>query len=118
VYRPAADASDPHPICAPARPAKRGGGDLQVTLTEETAAQPPRPSAEESLNDALVRLRRYHPRTHLIVEMHYRFGSTAQEIAEAVCVSVRTVERELSFGRGWLEGEIKGEYNHDAAGNC
>jgi RNA polymerase sigma factor (TIGR02999 family) len=90
------------------RAAKRDGGEVQSGLNEAAAFEPPRPAPEEALSDALSRLRRYRPRTHLIVEMHYRFGSTVQEIAETVHLSVRTVERELRVGRGWLELELKG----------
>jgi hypothetical protein len=40
--------------------------------------------------------------------MRYRFGSTICEVADATGLSVRTVERELSLARAWLERETFG----------
>lgn len=87
--------------------AKRGGSDMPVQLSEDSAVLFAPSRTEEALEDALVRLRRFEPRQHLIVEMHYRSGATVQEIAAATGVSGRTVERELKLARTWLEQELR-----------
>jgi DNA-directed RNA polymerase specialized sigma24 family protein len=55
---------------------------------------------------ALQELRRRAPRAHLVVEMYYRGGYSPAEIADAILVSARTVERELSVGRAWLQRQL------------
>jgi RNA polymerase sigma factor (TIGR02999 family) len=91
------------------RAAKRGSGRVTPFDEEATVADRPAASPAEALEEALTVLRRLHPRRHLMVEMHYRGGSTVQEVAEATAVSQRTVERELQCAREWLEHEIWGE---------
>lgn len=86
--------------------AKRGGGSRWTLLDEEMAPAPQRTTVEETLEEALGRLRRIEPRRHLVMEMRYRSGSTVDEIACLTGLSVRTVERELSLGRSWLEQAV------------
>lgn len=91
------------------RSAKRGGGAAAITLTDEHAAcrggQAASPA--DALEEALAHLHRLQPRRHLMVEMHFRFGCTVREVAEATNASIRTVERELSLARVWLEQQIQ-----------
>lgn len=90
--------------------AKRGGEEQPVALDDNDAVLQHSPGgAEEALEDALERLRRFEPRRHLIIEMRYQFGASVQEIAGAVKLSARTVERELSLARDWLEQETFGK---------
>jgi RNA polymerase sigma factor (TIGR02999 family) len=84
---------------------KRGGPETALPLETEIAA-PDRASAGFDVEAALNALRRRAPRTHLIVEMHYRGGYSAREIAEVLETSLRTVERELKSGRGWIESQL------------
>jgi RNA polymerase sigma factor (TIGR02999 family) len=87
--------------------AKRGGNAVQVALDDACVTPPTLTSEEDALEEALARLRRLSPRRHLIVEMHYRGGCSVPEVAAAAGVSIRTVERELSLARAWLEREIR-----------
>lgn len=86
--------------------AKRGGGCRLTLLDEQQVPAPQRTSVEEALDEALERLRRLEPRRHLVLEMRYRSGSTVDEIARITGLSIRTVERELSLGRSWLEKAV------------
>jgi RNA polymerase sigma factor (TIGR02999 family) len=84
---------------------KRGGPEPAIALEADVAAADLRPAGVD-LETALEILRRRSPRTHLIVEMHYRGGYAVREIAEVLQTSVRTVERELALGRGWIESQL------------
>lgn len=91
------------------RGALRRGGDAAVTQLDETTTPSTMPRVNTDLEYALDQLRRQSPRTHLILEMHYRAGYSVQEIANATGVSGRTVERELTTGRTWLEERLGGK---------
>jgi RNA polymerase sigma-70 factor (ECF subfamily) len=88
---------------------KRGGQNVRIPLEEDRVPAPQPTSAAEALDEALERLRRFEPRRFLIIEMRYQFGSSVHEIAAATKLSVRTVERELTLGRAWLEQAVFGE---------
>ena len=83
---------------------KRGGAGNPVTLDEGMTITDPTRGMD--LEDALERLRRRDPRRHLVIEMHYRGGYSVAEIAEALAVSGRSIERDLQAGRSWLEHEL------------
>jgi RNA polymerase sigma factor (TIGR02999 family) len=84
---------------------KRRGPETALGREADFAAPGPS-SAGLDVETALDALRRRSPRTHLIVEMHYRGGYAAREIAEVLQTSLRTVERELTSGRGWIESQL------------
>ena len=54
----------------------------------------------------MTRLEREDPRKGRIVELRYFAGLTGQETAEALGVSVGTIEREWRFIRAWLQAEL------------
>jgi len=90
--------------------AKRGG--TLVTLEEgignqrSTATQ-----AEEILavDEALARLDRLDPQQARVVELRYFGGLSAEETAEAMGMSQRTVEREWATAKAWLRAQLAGE---------
>ncbi len=85
---------------------KRGGGLIHVTLSG--AGSVVSDSGEASaLHDALLALRELDARKHEIVEFHYLLGLKREEIAEAVGVSVPTVDRELRFAKAWLKEQLQ-----------
>jgi RNA polymerase sigma factor (TIGR02999 family) len=96
------------------RSAKRGGGAAPVALNDERALYRAGPAASpaDALEEALAHLHRLVPRRNLMVEMHFRFGCTVREVAEAADASIRTVERELSLARTWLEQQIRPGINN------
>jgi RNA polymerase sigma factor (TIGR02999 family) len=84
---------------------KRGGPARVLPLVADVAAPAPA-SASLDVEPALEALRRSSPRTHLIIEMHYRAGYSTREITEILQISPRTVERELTYGRRWVESQL------------
>ena len=87
--------------------AKRGGGAALVTLGDDAAAQAVRPDELLALDEALDRLGALDPRQLRVVECRYFAGLTAAETAEALGVSLSTVEREWRGARAWLALELR-----------
>ena len=88
---------------------KRGAGAQRETLDE--ARLLPEAYAETllELDDLLERLEALHPRQAEVIQHHYFGGLTNEETAEALGVSLRTVERDLNFGRAWLSKQWRGD---------
>ena len=88
---------------------KRGAGAQRETLDE--ARLLPEAYAETllELDDVLKRLEASHPRQAEVIQHHYFGGLTNEEAAEALGVSLRTVERDLNFGRAWLSKQWRGD---------
>ena len=81
--------------------AKRGGGGGAITLQDNIAA--PESSTDVLvLHDALEALAGQDERKAQIVEMRYFGGMTAQEISDAMGISVATVGREIRVAHAWL----------------
>jgi len=88
------------------RAAKRGGGADLAELDEAIWMSEPQADAFAELDEALRRLEAIDPRQGQIVEQRYFGGSTLEEIAEAIGVSLATVKRELRFAHAWLAAEL------------
>jgi RNA polymerase sigma factor (TIGR02999 family) len=95
--------------------AKRGGGqpkaELDDALGATLVASGGGLSAEDALavDEAVKRLEAEHPRKAQVVVMRYFGGLSAEEIAEALGVTTRTVEREWRFARAYLHAALRGE---------
>jgi RNA polymerase sigma factor (TIGR02999 family) len=90
--------------------AKRGGGAHHTHL--RTGIDAPAPEADDelvALDDALSRLKLEDPLKCRIVEMRYFGGFTHDEIAAALGVSTRTVERHWRYARAWLFRALRNE---------
>jgi RNA polymerase sigma factor (TIGR02999 family) len=85
---------------------KRGGGLVTVTFDEELAPAVTGPEEMLALEDALIRLQERDPRRAQVVECRFFGGLTHEEIAEALGVSVPTVQRDWRFARAWLAKEL------------
>ena len=86
--------------------AKRGGGAIQVSLTNVDALST-EPSAEvTALDEALRQLASLDPRQARIVELRYFGGLTIKETAEVMGISVDMVKREWSTAKAWLFREM------------
>ncbi len=87
--------------------AKRGGELVRTTLGDSAFVSGPL-SAEEliALDDALNRLETYEPRLRQVVEMRYFAGLPEREIAVALGVTERTVQRDWVKARAWLHKEL------------
>jgi len=88
--------------------AKRGGGQ-HVTVVDDVA-DPVSADAEQllDLDRALARMEETDPRTVRVVECRYFGGLTEQETAEALEMSLRTVQREWLKARAWLRQALQG----------
>ena len=87
---------------------KRGGDVLAVTLHED--AHFGSESAEDllALDRALTDLEALDERKVRIIELCYFTGLNQTEAAEALGVSVATVERDLKMARAYLNQELNG----------
>jgi RNA polymerase sigma factor (TIGR02999 family) len=87
--------------------AKRGGS--LVTLDERigNACSPfAQPEEVLAVDEALERLERLDPQQARVVELRYFAGLSAEETAESIGTSQRTVEREWSLAKAWLRAEL------------
>jgi len=89
--------------------AKRGGAAQQVSLDEAVTIHEDRSAELIALDEALKNLAEIDPRKSQIVELRFFGGLSAKETAEALKVSLRTVEREWNSARAWLYRELRGK---------
>jgi RNA polymerase sigma factor (TIGR02999 family) len=85
---------------------KRGGGAVPVTLNEELAGVGSEPEDILALDQALDRLDALDERLRRVVELRYFAGLQDDEIAEALGVTRRTVQRDWVKARAWLHREL------------
>jgi RNA polymerase sigma factor (TIGR02999 family) len=88
---------------------KRGGGALKVTLDEAALVTETRSEELIALDEALEGLAAQDPRKSQIVELRYFGGLTAEETAEFLKLSLRTVEREWNMAKAWLYRALSGD---------
>jgi RNA polymerase sigma factor (TIGR02999 family) len=86
---------------------KRGGAQHRVTLDEERIAADDQPDALLQLHDAMNRLAALQPRLAKVVECRFFGGLTEEEIAEALDLTVRTVQRDWAKARMLLREELE-----------
>lgn len=88
---------------------KRGGG-WQRSEADQVVLAIDTPAADMlALDEALVRLQASDPRKHELVQLRFFAGLTAEEAAEVMGISLRTVEREWRYIRARLHRELSGE---------
>ncbi len=86
---------------------KRGGGQQHLTLDEEEISVDDQPEALLQLNEALNSLTELQPRLARVVECRFFGGLTEDEIAEALGVTVRTVQRDWAKARMLLRRALE-----------
>jgi RNA polymerase sigma-70 factor, ECF subfamily len=91
------------------RSAKRGSGAVTVSLDDVQLAVHQEAAEVVALHEALERLQAVDPRKSKVVEMRYFGGFSIEEIAEALGVSVVTVNRDWRLARTWLLREMSSE---------
>ena len=64
------------------------------------------------VDEALAALAREDPETAEVVQMRYFVGMTVPEIADALGLSPRTVDRHWAFARAWLKRTIRGSLSN------
>lgn len=82
--------------------ARRGRGRSPEPLRDVAAGTPLTMEELVDLDVALERLAAVDTRLTRVVECRYFAGYTEQETADALDVSLRTVQREWKLARGWL----------------
>jgi len=92
---------------------KRGGGALQVSLSEADNIVRDRSADLVTLDDALQALEKLDTRQARVVELRFFAGLTLEETAEALKVSVGTVRRDWSLAEAWLYRELCEGEEHD-----
>lgn len=84
------------------RTAKRGQGHQRIPLDDAVALFETHSADLVALDDAVNELARANGRQGRVVELRFFGGLTADEVAEALGVSTRTVERDWRHARAWL----------------
>ena len=88
--------------------AKRGGGELLLSLDETIDYFAGQDVNLMLLDEALNALARIDEQQSRIVELRFFGGLSIEETAEVVRVSPATVKREWRIAKAWLYGEING----------
>ena len=87
---------------------KRGGSAVLVSLAQAGEEQD-RSAEIIALDEALQSLARFDDRKSRIVELRFFAGLNAEETAEVLGISARTVHREWDLARAWLFRELRGQ---------
>jgi RNA polymerase sigma factor (TIGR02999 family) len=90
-----------------ARRLKRGGTRHRVTFDEDRIAAEDQPEAVLQLDEALTWLAGLEPRLVHVVECRFFGGLTEEEIAAALGVTVRTVQRDWAKARMLLRRALE-----------
>lgn len=88
------------------RAAKRGGGQLHLTLGNRASAPSTPFDHLMDLDEALTRLSERDARLGEVVECRFFGGMTVDETAEALGVSRRTVERDWTRAKAYLYRDL------------
>ena len=88
------------------RALKRGGERRRLSLDDADIAIDDQPEALLQLDEAMTRLTALQPRLARVVECRFFGGLTEEEIAEALGVTVRTVQRDWVKARMLLQREL------------
>jgi RNA polymerase sigma factor (TIGR02999 family) len=86
--------------------AKRGKGQIHVSLSEATLTAASQSADLVALDDALQALEAVDARKCRVVELRYFGGLSLEEAALVLDVSVATVRRDWSLAKAWLYREL------------
>ncbi len=81
---------------------KRGGNRHRLTLNESIVVSPDNDAVMLEIDDALEKLAEFDERKAQLIELRFFGGLTQEEAAEALGVSLSTVEREFRIARAWM----------------
>ena len=85
---------------------KRGGDAIRVTLADDSAATEAKDADLLDLDRALQELEKIDELDHRIVMLRYFGGVSVEEIATALDIGERTVQRRWTFTRAWLHRRL------------
>lgn len=87
---------------------KRGSGQIKVSIDDVQPAVHQEAAEVVALHEALERLETVDARKSRVIEMRYFGGLSIEETAEALGVSIITVNRDWRLARTWLLREMNG----------
>ena len=86
--------------------AKRGGGVAPISLTQVQVGVPGQADLLLAINEALDKLGALNERLIRVFECRYFAGLTAEETADVLDMSLRTVQRDWNKSKAWLRREL------------
>lgn len=89
--------------------AKRGGGNIRISLDEEIAAGRSNDVEIINIDEALNRLAEIDIQQSKIVELRFFSGLNVDETAQVLGISPRTVKRSWRFAKAWLRRELQAQ---------
>ncbi len=89
---------------------KHGANQIGEELHESRIAVAVPSDELLAVDEALAALAREDPEAAEVVQMRYFVGMTVPEIADALGLSPRTVDRHWAFARAWLKRTIRGSH--------
>src|ERR1700736_3493902 len=87
---------------------KRPGSQQRVEMSNVLALVRERSQEFVALDQALERLAGWDARQAQIVELRFYGGLTVEETAAALGISEKTVKRDWSSARAWLQTQVNG----------
>ena len=91
--------------------AKRGGGEIPLTLDEERVGSDAQAEWLLDLDRTLDLLRERDEKLARTVECRFFAGLSEEETAQALGVSLRTAQRNWMRARAWIRAELTGDDN-------
>ncbi len=88
---------------------KRGAGAAVAPLDEEVAGASSDVESVLAVNRAVEGLHEFAPRLARVVECRFFAGMTEAEIAEALGITERSVQRDWQRARAWLHKALSGD---------
>jgi RNA polymerase sigma factor (TIGR02999 family) len=88
---------------------KRGGGLIRVTLTGSELGEESGVVDLIAIEEALCNLEALDPRCGQVLHLTYFGGLKRDEVASVLNISVPTVDRDLQFGRSWLNAALSSD---------
>jgi RNA polymerase sigma factor (TIGR02999 family) len=86
---------------------RHGGGRARLDLDQVEACDPGRSGELLALDEALDRLAAEEPTAAEVVKLRYFAGLTLEQVAQALNLSLRTVNRHWAYAKAWLFGELR-----------
>lgn len=93
---------------------KHGANQVRDELHESRIALAVPSEELLAVNDALAEFARENPQAAEVVRMRYFVGMTVEEIAAALELAPRTVDRHWAFARAWLKRAIRSSLSDPA----
>ena len=90
-----------------------GGGHQRVELSVIDAESPGPQVDLLALSDSIDKLHAKDPRAADVVKLRFFAGLTRQQVANALGMSVATVDNDWAYAKGWLRIELAGISRHE-----